>query len=79
MFLEVENDEQMLKARTRFFLKLEQLRTFRNQGRYKAHSDAFRKMCWTTFRGAIECGNMFITELTLNKTIRYNVKLLASR
>ena len=32
-----------------------------------------------SFRGAIECGNMFITEITLNKTIRYNVKLLASR
>ena len=25
---------------------------------------------------AIACGNMFITEITLNKTIRYNVKLL---
>ena len=30
----------------------------------------------TTFRGAIECGNMFITKITLNKTIRYNVNLL---
>ena len=29
-------------------------------------------------RGAIECGNMFITEITINKTIRYNVKLLVS-
>ena len=35
------------------------------------HSDAFRRMWSTTFRGAIECGNMFITEITLNKTIRY--------
>jgi len=44
-----------------------------------AHSDAFRKMWWTTFRGAIECGNMVITELTINKTIPYSVKLVASR
>ena len=40
------------------------------------HSDAFRRIWSTTFRGAIECG---ITEITLNKTIRYNVNLLASR
>jgi len=33
----------------------------------------------TTFRGAIECGNMLITEITLNKAMQYNVKLLASR
>ena len=32
-----------------------------------------------TFRGAIKCGNMFITEITHNTTIQYNVKLLASR
>ena len=37
------------------------------------HSDAFRRMRSTSFRRAIECGNMFITEITLNKT------LLASR
>ena len=43
------------------------------------HSDAFRRMWSTTFRGAIECGTMFITEISLNKTIQYNVKLLASR
>ena len=43
------------------------------------HSDAFRRIWSTTFRGAIACGNMFITETTLNKTIRYNVKLVASR
>jgi len=42
------------------------------------HSDTFRRMWSTTYRGAIECGNMFITEITLNKTIRYNVRLLAS-
>ena len=42
------------------------------------HLDAFRRMWSTTFRGAIECGNMFITEITLNKTKRYNVNLLAS-
>ena len=42
-------------------------------------SDTFRRMWSTTFRGAIECENMFITEITLNKTIRYNVKLLVSR
>jgi len=42
------------------------------------HSDAFRGMWSTTFRGAIECGNMLITEITLNKTMQYNVKLLAS-
>ena len=30
----------------------------------------------TTFRGGIECGILIITEITLNKTIRYNVKLL---
>ena len=43
------------------------------------HSDALRRMWSTTFRGAIECENMPITEITLNKTIRYNVKLLTSR
>jgi len=43
------------------------------------HLDAFRRMWSTTFRGAIECGNMFITEITLNKTIQYNVNMLASR
>ena len=43
------------------------------------HSDAVRRMWSTTFRGAIECGNMLITEITFYKTIRYNVKLLASR
>jgi len=31
----------MLKARTIFILKLEQLRTFWNQGRYMMHSGAF--------------------------------------
>ena len=40
------------------------------------HSDTLRRMWSTTFRGAIECRNMPITEITLNKTIRYNVKLL---
>ena len=30
-------------------------------------------------RGAIECESMFFTEITLNKTVRYNVKFLASR
>ena len=44
------------------------------------HSDAFRRMGSTTFRGAIECGNMFITEITLIiRTLRYNVNMLASR
>ena len=42
------------------------------------HSDAFRRMWSTLYRGVIERGHMFITEITLNKTIRYNVKLLAS-
>ena len=50
MFLEVENVEKMLKARTidgafwrykkLFFLKLKQLRTFWNQRRYMVHSAA---------------------------------------
>ena len=39
----------------------------------------FEECGLTTFRGAIECGNIFITEITLNKSIRYYVKLLASR
>ena len=43
------------------------------------HSNAYRRMWSTTFRGAFECGYMFITEITLNKIIRYNVELLASR
>ena len=43
------------------------------------HSDAFRRMWSTLYRGVIERGHMFITEITLNKTIRYNVKLLVSR
>ena len=42
------------------------------------HSDLSRRMWWTTFRGAIESRNMFITKITMNKTIRYNVNLLAS-
>ena len=40
--------------------------------------ETFRRM-WSTFSGAVECGNMLITEITLNKTIRYNVNLLAFR
>ena len=32
------------------------------------HSDACRTMWSMTFSGAIECGNMLITEITLNKT-----------
>ena len=43
------------------------------------HSDTFRRMWSTTFREAIKCVRMFITKITLNKTIRYNVKLVASR
>ena len=50
MFLKVENDENMLKARAIYdkwltmFLKLEQLRTFWNQGRYKMeHSSVIWK------------------------------------
>ena len=42
------------------------------------HSDALRRMWLATFRGDIKCGNMFITKITHNKTIRYNVNLLAS-
>ena len=42
------------------------------------HSDAFQRMWSTTFRGSIECGNIIITEITLIRTLRYNVKLLAS-
>jgi len=41
-------------------------------------STLFEECGPTTFKGVIECGNMFITEITLNNTIRYNVKLLAS-
>ena len=29
------------------------------------HSDTFRRMWSTTYRGAIECGNMFITKITI--------------
>ena len=29
------------------------------------HSDTFRRMWSTTFREAIECGNMFITKITI--------------
>ena len=43
------------------------------------HCDGFRRMWSTTLRGVIECGNMVSTEITLNKTIRYSVKLLVSR
>ena len=43
------------------------------------HSDVFRRMWSTTFRGAIECQHMFITDITFDNTIRYNVKSLASR
>ena len=39
----------------------------------------FERMWPTTFRGAIECGNMLITEITLNKTMQYNEQLLTSR
>jgi len=40
--------------------------------------ESFRRMWSTTFMGATECGNMVSTEITLNKTIQYNVKLLTS-
>ena len=40
--------------------------------------DTFRRLWSTTFKGAIERRNIIITEIALNKTIRYNVKLLAS-
>ena len=38
------------------------------------NSDTFRRMWSTTFEGAIERRNMFITERSLNKTIRYSAK-----
>ena len=38
------------------------------------HSDAFRRMWSTTFRGAIECRNMFITEITIiDNTVQRNL------
>ena len=43
------------------------------------HSDAFLRMWSTTFRRSIECGNIIITEITLIRTLRYNVDMLASR
>ena len=40
------------------------------------HADSFLRIWSTTFKGAIYCGNMVITEITLNKTIQYNTKSL---
>ena len=38
------------------------------------HSDAFRRMWSTTFRGAIDCRNMFITEITIiDNTVQRNL------
>ena len=85
-----------VESKDKLFLKLEQLRTFWNQGRYMVLSGgiwndvledgpAEKTLKAKTQNGAFWCylnrclGSMFITEIPLNKTIRYNVKLLASR
>jgi len=53
--------------------------------RYLKRCSAEKTLKAKTQNGAFYCylnrclGNMFITEIALNKTIRYNVKLLASR
>ena len=55
------------------------LENFENKEAKWCIQTLFERMWSTTFRGAIECGNMLITEITLNKTMQYKVKLLVSR